>query len=636
MKNIKLGIKLGFGFGLVLLLTILVAAVGHNGVTGLADRIDKTLEMTALGNHLRDAIQAEKLFIALGDAKYLDENTKHIEILKKQAMLDREQKFHDSSDKANMDAVLATVEDYSKTFAQYVELKRNRNELATRIQKMADTVDATVDAMVAEQQKQLDLQTAEMVSQGEGTVDQAAMAVKIAAAEERSNRITNVTTLKNDFKNVRSDEQGILAGHNKDEQSIQNNQNGATETLQKAQKLLPAFKANEGLEQIKIIITSIEQYQKDMNAVLDTIKGQAKAEQEMVAARQSADARVSAMIDGQKQKASAQVSAATTLISVFSLGAVVLGLCVAFFLTRTIASSLTKGVAFAKRIASGDLTATIQLQQKDEVGQLADTLKGMAERLREVIGEVSVAAEQVLVGSRTSAEFAQSLSQGTTEQATSAATILSALEAITGSCQLNTDSSDTTQNLAIKAAQDATKGGEAVDQAVLAMRAIAAKIGIIEEIARQTNLLALNAAIEAARAGEHGKGFAVVAAEVRKLAERSQTAAGEISHLSTSSVNISEQAGMIIGKLVPDIKETAERIRGISDCSRQQREGIAQIGQSIQQLDQVVQRNASTSREMAATAEELSAQANGMHQSMAFFNLGQAGGSAEARALSLL
>ena len=308
------------------------------------------------------------------------------------------------------------------------------------------------------------------------------------------------------------------------------------------------------------------------------------------------------------------------LVTVFFI---VMAICFGWWITSGIVQALTQGVRFAQRVAEGDLTASIDLDQRDEVGQLAAALQEMVKKLREVIGDVSEVAEQIVVGSSVISDSAQNLSQGATEQAASVETTMAAMDAIGSSCQLNTDSSSTTQNIAIKASEDAAKGGEAVDQAVKAMKEIASKISIIEEIARQTNLLALNAAIEAARAGEHGKGFAVVAAEVRKLAERSQMAAGEISQLSASSVNISERAGAIIGKLVPDIKNTAERIRGISECSRQQRDGIAEIGQSTQQLGQVVQQNAADSEKLAATAEELSAQADMMNQSVAFFNLGQ-------------
>ena len=183
------------------------------------------------------------------------------------------------------------------------------------------------------------------------------------------------------------------------------------------------------------------------------------------------------------------------------------------------------------------------------------------------------------------------------------------MEEMASNINQNADNAMQTEKIAMKAALDAEESGKAVTEAVSSMNEIASKISIIEEIARQTNLLALNAAIEAARAGEHGKGFAVVASEVRKLAERSQNAAGEISELSASSVDIAEKAGDMLLKLVPDIKKTAELVQDISAASREQNNGVNQINNAIIQLDSVVQQNASASEEMASSAEELSGQA---------------------------
>jgi methyl-accepting chemotaxis protein len=196
------------------------------------------------------------------------------------------------------------------------------------------------------------------------------------------------------------------------------------------------------------------------------------------------------------------------------------------------------------------------------------------------------------------------------------------MEQMTSNIRQNADNAQQTEKIALKSATDARDGGKAVSETVAAMKEIAGKISIIEEIARQTNLLALNAAIEAARAGEHGKGFAVVASEVRKLAERSQAAAGEISHLSTTSVEVAERAGEMLTKLVPDIQRTAELVQEISGASNEQNSGAEQINKAIQQLDQVIQQNASASEEMASTAEELSSQAEHLQESIAFFKTG--------------
>jgi methyl-accepting chemotaxis protein len=292
---------------------------------------------------------------------------------------------------------------------------------------------------------------------------------------------------------------------------------------------------------------------------------------------------------------------------------------VAIMTAQTIAAPLIKGVEFAKHVSEGDLTANIDIEQNDELGQLADALRNMVEKLRNVVGEVTVASEQVAVGSQELSDSAQNMSQGATEQAASIEETSSAMEEMASGIQQNTDNAVTTKKIASTASQDAEDSGKAVNEAVSAMKEIAEKISIIEEIARQTNLLALNAAIEAARAGEHGKGFAVVAAEVRKLAERSQTAAGEIGGLSSSSVEVAERAGAMLTKLVPDIQKTAELVQEISASSEEQSQGAGQINTAIQQLDLVIQQNAGASEEMAATSEELSAQSDILAAAIGFF-----------------
>jgi methyl-accepting chemotaxis protein len=195
------------------------------------------------------------------------------------------------------------------------------------------------------------------------------------------------------------------------------------------------------------------------------------------------------------------------------------------------------------------------------------------------------------------------------------------MEQMTSNIKQNADNAQQTEKIAVKSSEDAKEGGKAVLETTVAMKEIAGKISIIEEIARQTNLLALNAAIEAARAGEHGKGFAVVASEVRKLAERSQTAAAEINKLSASSIEVAEKAGKMLAKIVPDIQKTAELVQEISAASNEQNSGAEQINNAMQQLNQVIQQNTSASEEMASTSEELSSQADVLKETIAFFKI---------------
>ncbi len=308
-----------------------------------------------------------------------------------------------------------------------------------------------------------------------------------------------------------------------------------------------------------------------------------------------------------------------TFITLF--GALVFGVIFTFFTIRLITEPLKKVVEFAKKYGEGDLTAKLDIDTKDEVGVMADILRDSLNNLTGIVRDIKVSADNVASGSQQISASSEEMSQGATEQASSAEEASSSMEEMASNIAQNADNAKQTESISQKAAVDAEDGGKAVTEAVNAMKQIADKISIIEEIARQTNLLALNAAIEAARAGEHGKGFAVVAAEVRKLAERSQTAAAEISELSSSSVEVAEKAGEMLSKLVPDIKKTAELVQEISVASNEQSSGAEQINKAIQQLDQVIQQNASASEEMASTSEELSSQAEQLKEAVSFFKV---------------
>ncbi len=284
---------------------------------------------------------------------------------------------------------------------------------------------------------------------------------------------------------------------------------------------------------------------------------------------------------------------------------------------KAMMQTLKEKEGLAKKIAEGDLSVDIKLASEKD--QLGEALQTMAAKLREIIGQVLAAVENVSSGAQAMSASSEEMSQGASEQAASAEEASSSIEQMTANIRQNADNAVETEKIAVIAARSAQDSGQAVDQTVHAMNQIASKIMIIEEIARQTNLLALNAAIEAARAGEQGKGFAVVAAEVRKLAERSQVAAGEINELSTGSVAVAEKAGKLLNELVPSIEKTSELVQEIAAASREQDAGAEQIAKSIQQLDSVIQQNASVSEEMSSTAEELSSQAEQLAELMSFF-----------------
>ncbi len=286
---------------------------------------------------------------------------------------------------------------------------------------------------------------------------------------------------------------------------------------------------------------------------------------------------------------------------------------------NTMTANLNATSAVADAIASGDLTiAARPLSDKDTLGI---ALENMVTKLREVVGQVSSAAENMSAGSQELSASAEQLSQGSTEQASSTEEASSSMEEMAANVKQNAENAATTERMAAQSSLDAEASGVAVGKAVDAMQTIAQKINIVQEIARQTDLLALNAAVEAARAGEHGKGFAVVASEVRKLAERSQAAAAEIGTLSVDTVKVAQEAGSMLAKLVPDIKKTAELVEEITAACREQDVGSSQINQAIQQLDKVTQQNAAASEEVSATSEELASQAEQLQNTIAFFKL---------------
>ncbi|MBF0109065.1 MAG: hypothetical protein HQL76_07820 [Magnetococcales bacterium] len=336
---------------------------------------------------------------------------------------------------------------------------------------------------------------------------------------------------------------------------------------------------------------------------------------------------VAGEMDAAMKRADEVFGDSSTFLIVAMIAAFLVSIVLGWFLTQDIVQPLHTCKGNIHEIGQGDLTVECILNRNDELGQITNAIQGMKMNLLKVVGEIMAASQQVAAGSNEMSDAAQKLSEATTLQAASVEETSAAMEEMGANVQQNTDNAQTTDTLASRASNDAREGGDAVKQAVAAMKEIAGKISIIEEISRQTNLLALNAAIEAARAGEHGKGFAVVAAEVRKLAERSQQAAGEISHLSSSSVQVAEKAGQIIEKLVPDIGKTAELIQEIAAASSEQNQGISQVNQALQQLDLAIQQNAGSSEEMAATAEELSSQAEILANSIRFFRTGHTSGA---------
>jgi methyl-accepting chemotaxis protein len=370
------------------------------------------------------------------------------------------------------------------------------------------------------------------------------------------------------------------------------------------EKALELIKAEKKDELITLLTTGLRKTQGDYIAAADElIKFQ-----------------VDTMAKDGKAAGDAAETAKSLMIGI-SLAAGLLTVLFGWFITRSITRPVQEALAVTQRMADGDLTVRVESNSKDEIGQMLAAQQALIAKLSQVIGEVKTASDALSNASGQVSATAQSLSQSSSEQAASVEETTASIEQMTASITQNTENAKVTDNMATKSSAEAEQGGGAVKETVEAMKSIAGKIGIIDDIAYQTNLLALNAAIEAARAGEHGKGFAVVAAEVRKLAERSQVAAQEIGQLAGSSVKLAEQAGKLLDEMVPSIRKTSDLVQEIAAASQEQSAGVGQINGAMGQLNKATQQNASASEELAATAEEMGGQAAQLQELMEFFRI---------------
>jgi methyl-accepting chemotaxis protein len=454
-------------------------------------------------------------------------------------------------------------------------------------------------------------------------------AVRLEAAQQLNIHLLNV---------VRSEKNMILANSpaevDKFEQDVQKERQDFDALLNKAEGLATA----EGKPKWQALGASWDQLMEVHGRVRDLAAEDKDAEASALSvgdgrkAVTEANSRVQelvelskAQLNGATDLADADFAKTRNLLVGLSIVSVLGAAGAALYISMAVSKGLIRASDAVKMVADGDLTKSVEITTKDEIGDLLGHVNVMIERLRGVVADAISASENVSAGSQELSATSEQMSQGATEQASAAEQASASMEEMASNIKQNADNASQTEKIARQSAIDAETSGQAVNKAVDAMQTIAEKITIVQEIARQTDLLALNAAVEAARAGEHGRGFAVVASEVRKLAERSQTAAAEISAVSSDTVKAAQSAGEMLTSLVPNIRKTAELVAEISAACREQDIGSSQINEAIQQLDKVTQQNASASEEMSATSEELAAQAEELQASIAYFRTDSAG-----------
>ncbi|MEF3698281.1 methyl-accepting chemotaxis protein [Desulfolutivibrio sp.] len=634
--NLRIAVKLGIGFGLLLLFTAVVASVGWFSLGAIADRASKMEGVNTIVSETLQARMDVLYFMDAKDASRVEQFKKRVETIITQAAT-LKASFKNIANREKMDAITAAIKSYDEGFGKYIEAERSR--------------DATVKEMVA---------AAAGLQQTAETLTKRASAETSQGAGDAGSSGAKIAGITQNFLLSRIEVLYYL--WRGDKARTDNAKASLDAVIGTGREMASVSIAAEEKALLADIVVKAEAYKSRIDDVVKAGDTQAALVKDMAVMAGNVSNQAEGALAAQKESMATDSRQATITSLSVSAVAVLVGVLFAFFITRAIRNGVNRAFRVAEAVAAGNTEEDVVAASTDEIGQLLGAMgrmieaertasriasnladgdltvevaprsdkdemfrsfREMVEKLREVVSEVQAGAENVASGSEQMSASSESLSQGSTEQAAAVEESSAAMEEMASSISQNADNAKQTEAIAVKAARDAEESGLAVNQAVAAMKVIAGKISIIEEIARQTDLLALNAAVEAARAGEHGKGFAVVASEVRKLAERSQGAASEITELSRSSTDIAARAGELLGKLVPDIQKTADLIQEINAASQEQSSGAGQVNKALQQLDQVIQQNAAASEELASTAEQLSAQAEQLQATIAFFDIGQ-------------
>lgn len=621
-KDLNLGKKLGFGFGALILITMLSQLLIIFYISNIEDKSEilahEYIAEVKIANALERATH-QTMYNVLGYAlsykdSYYTTAQQHISKVKDQ--VDKADQL--ANDATSLVKLQESINEIDEKVLAYNRLMGETKTMVDNIFKTRDQLDAAAARYMDNCRQYLESQNRQM----ENEIRAGASAAQLTERLQKIMLINDIIDSGNETRVSNFKAQSI-----NDTQMLQQAIGNFDRIDGLIQQLRDITRRSEDIQQLNGIESSATAYKTAMTNMSEIFTRSEELAQNRIDAgfavfdnsKIISDAGIQGTIDT-ADNTIALINRSNASIWIGGIIVLGLGILLAVSITKLITVPIAKGVEFARKIAKGDLTAEIDVDQKDEVGQLAAALREMIEKLRGIVTSIIEGSNNIASASIEMSSNSQQVSQGATEQASSTEEVSSSMEEMTSNIQQNTDNAQQTEKIANKAANDIMEGSKNVNKTVDSMKTIADRITIISDIAFQTNILALNAAVEAARAGEHGKGFAVVAAEVRKLAERSQKAAAEIDDLSKSSVAIAEHSGSLLQQIVPDIQNTSKLVQEISAASIEQNSGVDQINNAIQQLNQVTQQNAAASEEMATSSEELSSQAEQLREIIQFFN----------------